>query len=112
MASEFNNRIELDDSYSMVFDGRCISLVKKVVITGEGRGAHLIKKENIGKVKDHEEGFYGRLDQALSAYMTKTVCNSCSDVTTILAKLSEIEKTLTRFNVKCKEMEVATLVEK
>jgi hypothetical protein len=106
-----DNRIELDNDFSFLFDGRCITLVRKTVITGEGRGAHLIKKENIGKIKDNEEGHYGRLDQALSAYVSKAAASASPDVQAILNKLNVIEQTLTRFHVKCKEMEVPTLVE-
>ena len=105
-----SNRIELDNDFSLIHDGRCLTLVRKTVITGEGRGAHLIKKENIGKVKDNEEGYYGRLDQALTVYVSKAGANASPDVKAVLAKLTEIEKTLTRFNVKCRELEVATLV--
>lgn len=106
-----DNRIELDKDFSFVFDGRCITLIRKTIITGEGRGAHLIKKENIGKVKDNEEGHYGRLDQALGAYISKAAASASPDVQAVLNKLLDIEKSLTRFNVKCKELEVATLVE-
>ena len=106
-----DNRIELDKDFSLLFDGRCITLVRKSVITGEGRGAHLIKKENIGKIKDNDEGFYGRLDQALSAYMHKAAAGASPDVAAVLNKLLEIEQTLTRFHVKCKEMEAPVLVE-
>lgn len=106
-----DNRIELDKDFSFLFDGRCITLVRKTVITGEGRGAHLIKKENIGKIKDNDEGYYGRLDQALSAYIHKAGASASPDVQAVLNKLLEIEKSLSRFHVKCKEMEVPTLVE-
>ncbi len=105
------NRIELDNDFSILHDGRCITLIRKTIITGEGRGAHLIKKENIGKTKDNEEGHYARLDQALTAYVSKAGASASPDVKSVLVKLSEIEKTLTRFNVKCRELEVATLVE-
>ena len=106
-----HNRVELDNDYSLIHDGRCTTLVRKTIITGEGRGAHLIKKENIGKVKDNEEGHYARLDQALTAYVSKAAANASPDVKSVLVKLAEIEKTLTRFNVKCRELEVATLTE-
>lgn len=106
-----DNRIELDKDFSLIFDGRCISLVRKTVITGEGRGAHLIKKENIGKMKDNDEGFYGRLDHALSAYMSKAGASAGPDVAAVLNKLLEIEQSLTRFHVKCKEIEAPVLVE-
>lgn len=106
-----DNRIELDKDFSFVFDGRCITLIRKTIITGEGRGSHLIKKENIGKIKDNEEGHFGRLDQALGAYISKAAAGASPDVQAVLNKLLDIEKSLTRFHVKCKELEVATLVE-
>jgi hypothetical protein len=106
-----DNRIELDKDFSLLHDGRCLTLVRKTVITGEGRGAHLIKKENIGKTRDVEEGHYARLDQALTAYISKAGANAGQDCIAVLNKLLEIEKTLARFQVKCRELEVATLVE-
>lgn len=106
-----SNTIDLDQDYSLNFDGRCITLIHKTVITGEGRGAHLIKKENIGKVREVELGYYGRIDQALSAYISYAAASANPDAKAILVKLDEIGKMLEKFKVKCQQMEAPVLVE-
>lgn len=105
-----SNRVDLDNDFAFDFDGRCITLIHKVVMTGEGRGAHKMKAENIGKVRDVECGHYGRLDQALTAYVHRSAAAS-PDVKAVLAKLEEIAINLKRFDVKCKALEAAQLVE-
>ncbi len=104
------HRIELDDDFAITFDGRCISLINKVIMTGEGRGSHRMKAENIGKKRDVDAGHYGRLDQALSAYISKSTA-ACSDVKSMAANLDRIEKSLERFHVKCVPTEAPVLVE-
>ena len=106
-----SQHIDLDSNYALDWDGRCITLMQKIVITGEGRGAHLVKKENIGKTKEVDIGYYGRLDQVLEAYVRHASLTVSADVKTLIAKLEEITKNLNRFNVKCKDMQVAVLEE-
>lgn len=106
-----SNRIDLDTNLSLDFDGRCITLIHKTVITGEGRGSHLIKKENIGKVREVDLGYYGRIDHALMAYVSYAAASANPDTKAILTKLDEIGKMLEKFNVKCQQMEAPILVE-
>jgi hypothetical protein len=104
-------RTEIDNDFAFEHDGRCITLLQKVIMTGEGRGAHKMKAENIGKSRDVECGHYGRLDQALMAYVSRSGAAASPDVKAVLAKLVDIEKNLERFKVKCQALETATLVE-
>lgn len=106
-----SQHIDLDANYALDWDGRCITLMQKIVITGEGRGAHLVKKENIGKIKEVELGHYGKLDQVLEHYVRHAALTVSTDVHTLIAKLDELTKNLARFNVKCQDMQVATLEE-
>lgn len=94
-----SNRITIDKDYSIDFDGRCATLIHHTVISGTGRGSHLIKAENIGKTRDTELGHFGRIDQALSAYLNHAVASSASNVPEIITKLSEISKTISQFNI-------------
>lgn len=84
-------RIVLDADYEIDFDGeRCYTLIRKSVITGEGRGAHLVKKENIGKVREIDCGYYGNLGQVLGAY-ANLAPGKASDLKGIMDSLKNIE---------------------
>ena len=66
-------RIPLDETYSIDFDGSCFQLLEKKVVTGEGRGAHKVKAENIGQTREQCLGYYGNLSHALQGYLKQNI---------------------------------------
>lgn len=92
-------RIVLDSDYEIDFDGeRCYTLIRKTIITGEGRGAHLVKKENIGKVRESDCGYYGKLIQALGAYVN-LVPAKATDIAGVISAIKSAESTISKIKV-------------
>lgn len=94
-----SNRIVIDPEFDVEFDGtRCYTLILKKVITGTGRGSHLLKdKSSIGKTREIELGFYGSFAGALAAYTDKCVgirASGLEDVIQVIRNCQEIIKTI------------------
>lgn len=70
-------RLQLDPEWLIDCDDMSCQLIHLKTITAEGggRGKHMVKAENIGKIREEGMGFYGRLDQALQAYVVKSMQN-------------------------------------
>lgn len=66
-------RIDLDETYSIEWDGMSFQLLEKKVVTGEGPGANKVKKENIGQVRERCLGYYSNLSHALSGYIKQDI---------------------------------------
>lgn len=66
-------KIDLDETYSIKWDGTCFQLMEKKVVTGEGPAADKVKKENIGLVREKCLGYYSNLAHALSGYIKQDV---------------------------------------
>lgn len=62
-------RIDLDEVHTIYWDGTCFQLLERKAVTGEGRGAKLVKQENIGQIREHCLGYYGSLPQVLMGYL-------------------------------------------
>lgn len=91
-----SNRITIDKEFDIEFDGtRCYTLIYKKVITGEGRGSHLLKnKDSIGKTREVEIGYYGSLKIALVAYADKCVGNKAESLTDVMRLIKECEENI------------------
>lgn len=87
------SRITIDKDYQLDYDGKCYTLIFNSVITGEGRGAHLVKKENIGKVREIECGYYAKLGQALGAYINR-VPERASNLNELMEVIKSAEQTV------------------
>jgi hypothetical protein len=85
------NRIVIDSEFDVEFDGsRCYTLIHKKIITGTGRGSHLLKDKNsIGKTREIELGFYGTFGGALIAYADKCIGNRATALEDVLKVISE-----------------------
>lgn len=86
-----SHRITIDPEYDVEFDGsRCYTLIHKKVITGTGRGSHLLKnKSSIGKTREIELGFYGTFGGALIAYADKCIGNRATALEDVLRVITE-----------------------
>jgi hypothetical protein len=69
--------IPLDDVWFIDADATSVALTEKRVIQAKEEGAKGIapKAENIGKTREIQHGFYGRIDQAAQAYLNKGVAS-------------------------------------
>jgi len=105
-----SNRIVIDEEYEIDFDGiRCYTLIQKKVITGEGRGAHLLKdKGSIGKTRELELGFYGTFAQCLGAYTDKCVGNKAQNLDGVVAVLKECQERVSQVASLPKNMALAS----
>jgi len=65
-------KLELDTEWCLDCDTDSVQLIKKVVIGAAQKGKP-VKEENIGKIRLENYGFYGNLEQALTAYLQKKV---------------------------------------
>lgn len=92
-------RIVLDADYEIDFDGeRCYTLIRKSIITGEGRGSHLVKKENIGKVRESDCGYFGNITQVLGAYVN-LVPAKATDIAGVIAAIKSAEVAISKIKV-------------
>ncbi len=90
------NRIVIDTEYDVEFDGaRCYTLIHKKLITGTGRGSHLLKnKESIGKTREIELGFYGSFGAALVAYSDKCVGSRAQTLEDVVRVIHECQESI------------------
>ena len=87
-------RIVLDADYSIDCDDKCYTLVHTAVITGgAGRGSHLVKPENIGKIKETDCGYYGNVSQALVGYINKAPLKATS-IDGVISAIKSAEETI------------------
>ena len=91
-----SNRIIIDAEYDVDFDGtRCYTLIHKKLITGTGRGSHLLKnKDSIGKTREIEIGFYGSFGAALGAYADKCVGNRASSLEDVVRVIKDCQESI------------------
>lgn len=68
-------RIDIDDTYTIDADDVCTTLIFKSKVTGTGRGAHLVKAENIGKEREAACGYYVDVAHACAAYLKLTTAS-------------------------------------
>lgn len=70
--------VNLDKDWFIDADGQSCVLTERRVIQareeGEGKGK-APKPENVGKIREVQHGFYGRIDQAATAYLSKSVAS-------------------------------------
>lgn len=96
-------RITLNDTFDIEIDESCTTLIRKVVVTGTGRGKHLVKQDNIGKVRDQYEGFFMSPRDAVRRAIEKCAAESAEmgDIQAYCAaleyNLKVMEKALEQF---------------
>jgi len=73
-------KINIDEQWCLDCDTDCVQLLFKV-ITGAGPKSKPTKEENIGKVRYDQHGYYGTVEQALKAYLTKKVGSIGGEIT-------------------------------
>ena len=66
-------RITIDNEWVIESDPDCCQLIRLRVITGDSARGRAPKAENIGKTREEGYGFFGTFDQALRAYLFKSV---------------------------------------
>lgn len=66
-------RLQLDPEWAIECDDSSCQLIRIRTITGDNNRGRQAKAENIGKTRDEGYGFYARLDQALQAYLMKSM---------------------------------------
>ena len=94
-------RLQIDPHWAVDWDGSNLTLVHLTVITGEGKGARMTKAENIGKMRETNEGYYGKnLRAALQGYVERVTLagEGTVDLTGLITKLQEIHATLKAFS--------------
>lgn len=95
------NRIIIDSEYDVEFDGtRCYTLIYKKLITGTGRGSHLLKnKSSIGKTREIELGFYSSFANALVAYTDKCVGNRATALEDVVKVIKDCQESIQKASV-------------
>jgi len=91
-----SNRIVIDSEFDVEFDGaRCYTLIHKKIITGTGRGSHLLKnKDSIGKTREIELGFYSSFSNVLSAYVDKCLGNKTSNLDDVVNVIKQCQENI------------------
>jgi len=107
-----SNRITVDNEFDIEFDGtRCYTLIHKKVITGTGRGSHLLKnKDSIGKIREIELGFYSSLPNALIAYTDKCMGSRASNLEEVMKVIKNCEENIKNMPIP-KQMEKVAVSE-
>ncbi len=86
-------RIQIDPEWLVDCDETCCQLIRLVTITGNNARGKQPKPENIGKIREEGNGFYGSLEQAIQGYLKKRLQGSeCSTAEQILAHLRQSEQ--------------------
>lgn len=95
-----SNRIVIDSEFDVDFDGaRCYTLIHKKIITGTGRGSHLLKnKDSIGKVREVELGFYGTFTGALAAYADRCIGNRAACLEDIVKIIKDCQESISKIS--------------
>ena len=67
--------IDLDERWFLDCDATSVALTERRVITGENTRGLAPKPENIGKTREVQHGFFGRIADAAQAYLNKGVAS-------------------------------------
>jgi hypothetical protein len=73
-------RLDLDPNWSLVQDATCVTLVRKVVVTGENTRGRKAKAENIGKSRDSACGYFGSIPGAVEGWVNASVITATTDI--------------------------------
>lgn len=91
-------RLPLDNEWLVDCDEASCQLIRLVMITGESTRGRQAKPENIGKMREEGNGFFGTLDQALMGYLYKRAQGSTATTATeLLANIRQSEHSIRDF---------------
>ena len=82
-------RFDIDDNWLIDSDNTAVTLYRKIVISGNNKTGRETKAENIGKVRESNEGSYGNIRDALIQYMHKSMRmdDRCIDLCDVIGEM-------------------------
>ena len=95
MRRTFESRIDLNDDWAIAYDGIGWKLIEKKIITGVGKGSHLVKPENIGKRREYDYSYPATLTDALGAFVKVSLGANISSIEEIIPRLNGIQSEIT-----------------
>ena len=88
--------LKINDKYSIGTDALNVILYENKLVTGEGKGSHFTKAENIGTYRQTEIGYFATVKAALHFLIEYEVkATGFNDLRTINDKLEELHNLIT-----------------